>query len=385
MKIAYDGKRAIRNNTGLGNYSRLVIETMSEAYADADHLVYTPDLRPNPRLGTLLHRSNVAFRLPDRYWALPKAAWRSWGMTAQIIKDGADVFHGLSNELPLNIHLTAVASAVTIHDVIYRRMPECYPAVDRRLYDFKYGFAARHADRVIAVSEATRRDVMEFYGVPEERIDVIYQGCSPIFMRSAPLTERRTLRERYRLPARFLLQVGTIERRKNLELGIKALTALPDDVHLVAVGAGKSYLRHILGLSAELGVRKRLHVLRNVPFSDLPGLYQMAVAALYPSRYEGFGIPVLEALACGTPTVTSDISSLPEAGGDAAFLISPDDPRAMAAAVEAVLADGPEIDRRRARGKIHAASFAADNIASQINSSYLRAIEEHKKRRSHNR
>ena len=135
MKIAYDGKRAMRNYTGLGNYSRLILETMSEAYPADDHLVYVPEIRANPRLKTLLQRPNVAFRHPDRFWAWPKAVWRSWGVTKQARQEGAEVFHGLSNELPLNIHRSPIASVVTIHDVIYRRMPECYNRIDRTLYD----------------------------------------------------------------------------------------------------------------------------------------------------------------------------------------------------------------------------------------------------------
>lgn len=381
MKIAYDGKRAIRNFTGLGNYSRLVIETMSEAYPSDDFLVYTPDMRPNDRLDTILGRDNVVMRMPDRYWVLPKAAWRSWGVTTQARKEGVELYHGLSNELPFNIFRSPIASVVTIHDVIYRRMPECYKPIDRQIYDFKYGFAARHADRVIAISEATRRDVMELYGVPENRIDVIYQGCSPLFNRDVSLDERRSLREKLHLPPRYLIQVGSIEKRKNLELSLRALSALPDDIHLVAVGAGKAYLKEMRALASELGVGKRLHIKEKIPFSQLPALYQMSLASLYPSHYEGFGIPVLEALTCGVPTVTSTTSSLPEAGGNAAFLVHPTDVKEMVAAINAILAGGPEIETRRRQGRVHAARFSAHDIAPRIYQTYLKAIQHHSKNR----
>ena len=381
MKIAYDGKRAIRNLTGLGNYSRLVIETMSAALTADDHLVYVPDMRTNDRLGTLPRRPNVTFRQPDRFYAWPKALWRSWGVTAQAVREGATIYHGLSNELPLNIHRSPIASVVTIHDVIYRRLPDCYPPIDRRLYDLKYGHAARHADHVIAISEATRRDVMELYGVPESRITVIRQGCSPIFAQEVPPTDKEAVRNRYRLPARYLVQIGTIEKRKNLETSLRALANMPEDIHLVAVGNGRGYLKEMLDLAEELGVRRRLHVLRDVPFADLPAIYRMALAALYPSRYEGFGIPVLEALTCGVPTVTSNVSSLPEAGGDAAFLVAPDDVRALTQAVHAIYKGGPDIDARRQRGLRHAATFAATDIADRIHSVYKTAIADHKKLR----
>lgn len=377
MKIAYDGKRAVRNLTGLGNYSRLVIETMSAAMPDADHLVYTADMRSNPRLETLLHRDNVLFRHPSRFWAWPKAVWRSWGVALQALRDGASVYHGLSNELPFNIHRTPIASVVTIHDVIYRRLPQCYRPVDRWLYDFKYGFSARHADRVIAISESTKRDVMELYGVPEKRIAVIRQGCSAQFYQTASLEQRRRLRHTYRLPQRYLIQVGTIEERKNLELTLRALSGLPDELHLVAVGHGKKYLTRMLELAAELGVRKRLHILRDVPFTDLPALYQMAVASAYPSRYEGFGLPVLESLASGTPAVIANTSSLPEAGGDAAYTVAVDDVRGVADAVRAIMAGGNELEMRRQRGRTHAATFAPDDIAARIADVYNDAIAAH--------
>lgn len=374
MKIAYDGKRAMRNLTGLGNYSRLVIETMSEAYPDTDHLVYVPDIRPNDRLETLLSRPNVAFRQPDRFYAWPKAAWRSWGVTAQALREGADLYHGLSNELPLNIHRSPIASVVTVHDVIYRRLPDCYTAIDRHLYDLKYGFSARHADRVIAISEATKRDVMELYGVPEERISVIYQGCDARFTDRRDPEGEQAVRARYRLPAKYIVQVGTIEKRKNLETSLRALSNMPDMIHLVAVGNGRGYLREMRELAQELGVAERLHIVGNVAFADLPAIYRMAMAALYPSRYEGFGIPVLESLSSGTPTVTSNVSSLPEAGGDAVFLVAPDDVRALTQAVHAISKGGPDIDARRERGLRHAARFSANDIAESLHTAYTAAL-----------
>lgn len=379
MKIAYDGKRAVRNLTGLGNYSRLVIETMAESMPDSDHLVYVPEMRPNIRLEELKKRDNVLFRLPDRYWAWPKSVWRSWGVTAQAVREGADIYHGLSNELPMNLHRSPIASVVTIHDVIYRRMPECYNPIDRQIYDLKYGFSARHADRVIAISEATKKDIMELYDVPEKRIEVIRQGCSPLFFEVAKMEQRRETRSRYKLPSRYLLQVGTIERRKNLELTLRALSSLPDDIHLVAVGKGGAYLKQMTALALELGVSRRFHVLSGVPMTDLPTLYQMALANVYPSHYEGFGLPVLESLASGIPTITSNTSALPEAGGEAAYLISPNNVRAMVQAVEAIARGGDDLERRRHSGKLHAASFASTDIAARIHDVYEAAIAAHKK------
>ncbi len=366
MKIGYDGKRAVNNMTGLGNYSRLVIEAMARRHPGDDHMIYAPEQLSNPRLDPILHLQNVALRTPPRFWALPKALWRSWGVTADIRRDDVDIYMGLSNELPLNIRHAAVPTVLVMHDVIYRRLPECYTKADRKLYDFKYGHSCLIADRIIAISESTRHDIIEYYGVEEEKIEVIYQGCNSIFRKTAPHSERERLRQLYNLPRRYLIQVGSIEERKNLELSVRALTAIPDDIQLIAVGNGRRYLREMQLLAAELGVASRLKIYSNVPFTDLPGLYQMATASLYPSRYEGFGIPILEALESNTPVIAADTSSLPEAAGDAAILLHPDDVKAMAHAINAIASGSADVQAMTARGKQHAQRFGASNMTETI-------------------
>ena len=142
------------------------------------------------------------------------ALWRSFGLTNNLAADKVSIYHGLSNELPLNISAAGIPSVVTMHDVIYRRMPECYSGVDRILYDFKYGRSCRNATRIIAVSECTKRDVAELYGVDPGKIDVVYQGCDDSFRREIPEEELEGVRRRLGLPGRYVLQVGTIEERK---------------------------------------------------------------------------------------------------------------------------------------------------------------------------
>ncbi len=373
MIIGYDGKRAVRNLTGLGNYSRLVIESMARVYADDEHIVYTPDLRENPRLDAIRAMPNVRLRLP-RAGAMPKAIWRTWGLTADAAKDNLTIFHGLSNELPLNFRRSGIRSVVTIHDLIYRRMPECYTLADRTLYDWKYGRSCRVADRIIAISESTRRDIIDLYGIPEERIDIVYQGCSDLFRRHATAEDFARVRARYRLPERYLLQVGTIERRKNLELSIRALATLPEDIWLVAVGNGKEYKERMRRLSAELGVAGRVLYLGDVAFPDLPVVCQGAEVILYPSRYEGFGIPVLEGLESRRPVIAAATSSLPEAGGDAAIYVDPDDARAAAEAIAAILSGATDTDAMIARGLRHARRFSSADMAERIRAVYERAL-----------
>ena len=168
MYIGFDGKRAVSNMTGLGNYSRLVIERLALENPQDKLLVYTPAMRDNPRLETIRSAHNVEFRLPPPQ-GFKGSLWRTFGISNNLKADKVDIFHGLSNELPLNIRKSGVPSVVTMHDVIYRTMPECYKPIDRKLYDFKYGASCRNADRIIAVSERTKQDVVKFYGVDPDR------------------------------------------------------------------------------------------------------------------------------------------------------------------------------------------------------------------------
>ena len=379
MIIGFDGKRAVSNMTGLGNYSRLVIERLALENAGDRILVYTPALRDNPRLSPLRALPNVEFRLPPPQ-GFHGSLWRTFGITNNLQADKVDIYHGLSNELPLNIRKSGVPAVVTMHDVIYRTMPECYKLIDRRIYDFKYGHACRNADRIIAVSECTKRDVSRFYDIDPDKIDVIYQGCDESFRRVWSDEEIAALRRRLDLPERYILQVGTIERRKNLELTIRALSAVPADVHLVVVGRDHhAYKPYILRLASELGVTDRIHYYEGLDFKDLPGVNRAAKVIAYPSRYEGFGIPVVEGLESCRPVVAAKGSCLEEAGGPATTYVSPDSPKEMTQALDHLLKISTEEEKRiTEEGKRYAAGFDKSRMASAIMDTYGRAIDARK-------
>lgn len=372
MIIGFDGKRAVSNMTGLGNYSRLVLEELSGAFPDVEMRAYTPRLRDNARLATLRQRPNVRFELPVKHPLEPAAVWRTWGLPAQLRNDGVTLYHGLSNELPLSIRKAGIPSVVTMHDVIYRTMPECYSAIDRNLYDWKYGRSCRLADRVIAISECTKRDIMRFYGVPEEKIDVIYQSCATQFKRQWSDEEKKELRRRLAMPQRYIVQVGTIEKRKNLELTVRALPGLPGELKLVVVGRATPYLDEVKKLSEELRVADRIRYIHDAVFADLPGICQCAVAIAYPSRYEGFGLPVIEGLESGRPVIAATGSCLEEAGGDAALYVAPDDVRGMTEALRAATDGTLDLDAMRQRAARYTARFDTSRMAENIAAVYAR-------------
>lgn len=377
ITVGFDGKRAVSNMTGLGNYSRLVLESLSAAYPQMRLRVYTPRTGDNERWEKVRRLANVDVRVPGRGEArLGRAAWRTWGISGVLAAEGVQLYHGLSNELPLNIRSAGVPSVVTMHDVIYRRLPYCYKPADRLLYDFKYGRSCRNAIRIIAVSERTKLDVMEYYGVDADKVDVVYQGCDDIFREPWEEARVQWVREKYGLGRRYIIQVGSIERRKNAEASVRALSALPADVDLVLVGRGGEYLRRVESVACELGVRGRIRVFEGVPFRDLPGLYRGSIAAVYPSYYEGFGIPVLEALCCGVPCVAATGSCLEEAGGKGALYVSPDDAAGLGEALHSLIDDEGLRVSLRGAGAEHASLFRNEDIPMRLTEVYARVLKQ---------
>lgn len=375
MKIGYDAKRAFRNNTGIGNYCRFIIEGIGRDYPTDRLMLYTPSLTSNPRMLGIRRMGNVDFRLPAPQ-GFKGAMWRTFGITNNLQPDGIDIYHGLSNELPLNIRHSGVPSVVTIHDVSWRRLPYCYHVADRYINDYKYGHSARNADRIIAISERTKQDIVEFYDIDPDKIDVIYQGCDPGFRRHRSMEEKEALRERLQLPKRFILQVGAIERRKNLELTVRALSSQPEDIHLVAVGKDRyGYKRKVQGIARLLGVEERIHWLDSVAYADLPTLNQMAEVVVFPSHYEGFGIQVLEGITSGRPVIAARESCLEEAGGEGSIYVDSKSPTEMAEALRGVLTRSVDIDRMIAIGLEHAAKFDRTSVSANVHQVYEKVVD----------
>ena len=374
MKIGFDGKRAVCNNTGLGNYSRLVIDVLSEYYPDNEYRLYSPKIADNARLSPLLERSNVKLLAPKTATGRTfSGLWRiSSGIVRDCAADGVELFHGLSNELPL-AHI-GVPAVVTIHDVIFLYYPHCYKAIDRKIYNYKFRKACERSSRIIAVSECTKKDIVKEYGVAAEKVDVVYQGCDESFRRQCTPQEIADVRRRYKLPdGDYILYVGTIEERKNALLAVKAMHSIPADVSLVLVGRETKYAQLIHEYVKKHNLEKRVHF-RSIAFGDLPAAYQAARAFTYPSRYEGFGIPILEALCSRTPVVATTGSCLEEAGGEAAIYVHPDDVDALSESLKRAMTDEDLRSRMIAEGLAHAAKFSRRTMASGIMDVYRKVL-----------
>ena len=395
--IGFDAKRAVANGTGLGSYSRTLINDL--ARYPLTLRLYAPDegrddLRTQiqERANVTLHTPHSTFHIPHSSFLLPpssflaKSLWRSHGIVSDLRHDGIQLYHGLSGELPIGIRKSGIPSVVTIHDLIFLRHPEYYHWIDTKIYAWKFRQTISEATHIIAISECTRRDILHY--APEldpARISVIYQSCAPKFTPDISPSTFHIPHSTFHIPhstfhippsTKYILSVGTIEARKNILLAVKALetSQLPDDLHIVIIGRHTPYTDTVARYARDHGLEARVHILHNVSDAELPAYYAAAEAFVYPSRYEGFGIPIIEAISCGLPVVACTGSCLEEAGGPDTLYVSPDDPQAMAAAIAQVLKGAPGRDQRILRSREYIRRFQGNDVAGQVYRLYLRLL-----------
>lgn len=374
--IGFDAKRAAQNRTGLGNYSRFIIGAISRFNPKERYLLYTPNPKRISLLGGIDQAENVELRYPQTYfWKKFRSLWRVWGVTSDLKKENVRLYHGLSNELPLNIRKAVnTRSIVTIHDLIFLRYPEYYHYIDRKIYTYKFCKACQNADRIIAISECTKRDIISFFHIPEEKIEVVYQGCDAQFKQIVTESEKEAIRQKYQLPQRYILYLGSIESRKNLLLVAKALKYLKEPISVIAIGKRTPYADTVEEFLKKNQLESQMRLLSNVPFNELPAFYQMASTFVYPSFFEGFGIPLLEALNSGVPAIGSTGSCLEEAGGPYSLYVHPENEKELADAIERTLTDRPLREKMIQEGKKYAQRFEEEVIAQDLLKVYQKVI-----------
>jgi glycosyltransferase involved in cell wall biosynthesis len=287
--------------------------------------------------------------------------------------DAVDIYHGLSNEIPYGIHQTTIKSIITIHDLIFLEHPELYKSFDRYVYKKKVQYGARVSSRIIAVSEQTKQDIIRFLGVDESHIRVVYQGCHRQFYNKVGPDTLQYTRQQFALPAEYLLYVGTIEERKNLLKIVQAMDRGNIDFPLVVVGRKTSYFNQVKSYIEKRGM-SNIQFLDHVQVSDLPAIYQGSQGFIYPSSYEGFGIPILEALNSGVPVITSSGGCLEETAGKGGLLINPNDQEEMIHAISQVLQDSALRDLLIREGGAHALKFREEQTIPSLYNVYLECL-----------
>ena len=320
MIIAYDAKRAYHNRRGLGNYSRDLVRLMTEYAPENKYFLLNPSANKSINLP---YEDSITQIMPRKLWKLVPALWRSYGCISDLKHLQPTIYHGLSGELPYGIENVDCIKIVTIHDAIFMRYPQQYSATYRKMFLHKCQYACQVADVIIAISEQTKRDCITYFNADEKKIKVIYQGCNNQFRQTISEDDRLAVIQKYGLPTDFILYVGAIEPNKNLDNLIRAMHEAELDLPLVIMSMPSRYADQILASAKQLNVSIDIHY--DIPFSDFPAIYQQAKAFCLLSFFEGFGIPVLEAVCSHTPVLASNSSCLEETGGKAALYADPTD------------------------------------------------------------
>ncbi len=372
LRIGYDAKRAFLNQAGLGNYSRNTLSALQKYYPQHIYVLYTPEIR------TEIFKEYPLFDIisPDSFlYRIFKSYWRNFAMGKMIPANNLDLFHGLSNELPAGIQKTGIPTVVTIHDLIFINFPLWYKRIDRKIYLEKVKYACKVADKIVAISNHTRNDLVKQLDIDPNRIEVIYQSISERFFFYSVRDQIDDVLSKYNLPARYILTVGTIEPRKNQLAVLKAINSLNLDIPYVIVGKSTSYKQQLVEYMHMNRLAEQVYFLHNVPDIDLPALYQQAVCMVYLSHYEGFGLPVIEAMASGCPVIASSVSCLPEIGADAALYCEPDDETGVGEMIKKLVSDEELRNDLSERGKKRAQFFHPEQRVNALMDLYQKIVK----------
>jgi len=372
MRVGLDVTAAVRQGGGIGRYVRELLRALAELDQTNDYqLLITSRARPHPLPPLPANFRLRAIPIEDvwfaRLWHRAQVPLPVNWLTGQI-----DLFH--SPDFTLPPVSVGTRTVLTVHDLTFRRDPESATPELRQYLERVVPRSVAHADHILADSVSTHDDLIELYHAPSEKISVLYSGVNDTFRPITDETALRQVRVKYRLGSEpFILAVGTLQPRKNFARLIQALAQLPDrEVKLVLAG-GRGWLYESIFAEVErLQLQTRVVFPGFVEDADLPALYSAARVLAYPSLYEGFGLPILEAMACGTPVVTSNVSCLPEVAGDAALSVAPTDVTALAEALHRALSDEALRATLTARGAERARQFSWATSAQQLLRTYQR-------------
>ena len=367
-----DLSAAAHERAGLGRYAASLAEALVEQGVPLT--AFVNDVKGSHLQPPLSELPTHTARLPRRRWRLRAAASYFGGPSMDRAFRGVGLFHATEHLLP---KLTEARSVFTLHDTAFLNFPQYHLPRNRIFLRTMMPRFLERADRIIAVSENTRRDALRFYPLDPETIDVIPEGVDARFRPILDRTSISSVRHRYRLPERFILSLGTIEPRKNLPTLLEAYAALRSrhpDVHLVIAGGNGWLYERFFDRLRTLGLEGEVVLTGYVPDEDVPALLNAAEVFAFPSEFEGFGLPPLEAMACGVPVVCSNAASLPEVVGDAGLQLPPREVHAWVAALDGVLSDSRLRSELRARGLARAGRFTWDLAAKRTLEVYHSAM-----------
>ncbi|HJX39283.1 MAG TPA: glycosyltransferase family 1 protein [Anaerolineae bacterium] len=377
MRIGLDCSSAIHQRAGIARYTRGIVSALARLGGEHRFVLVVAGREAGSDFALELGENFLVRELPisQRLWTI---LWYRLQvpLPMELFTGAVDVFHSPDYVLP---PLRRGKKVVTVHDLSFVRYPEGAEPSLRRYLSAAVPRAVKQADLVLADSECTRRDVIELLGAPPAKVEVVYPGVDEAFR---PIEDAQALagvREHYQLNRPFLLSVGTLEPRKNFIALLEAYAALrgvDGFEHRLVIAGGKGWrYEGIFRRVEELSLEGDVSFLKYVPEQDLPALYCLADALVFPSVYEGFGLPPLEAMACGTPVVASDSSSLPEVIGDAGLMVPADDRDALAGAIRRLLEDGKLRGELVKKGLSRAGKFSWQKTGQDLLAIYRRLYE----------
>lgn len=379
MRIGYDAKRIFHNFRGLGNYSRTLLESLIKHYPDNEYVLFTPPFEDQRAREWNKRFPNLEVVTPKTpVGKLFSSSWRSLFLSNVVQEKKVDIFHGLSHELPPGLKKKGIKSVVTVHDLIFMRFPDYFPWLDRQVYFKKFSHAVKEADLVIAICEQTKKDLIHFLECDPNKIEVVWQSCHPNFYRGFNDETKAQIRQEFELPEHYILYVGAIEERKNALSLVKAFSRIKDLVphDLILVGNGKEYKKLIEKEIIHQGLIDRVKIIGNVPNEKLPGFYQMADLFVYPSFFEGWGIPIVEALFSNCPVITTEGGCFGESGGPGALYANPYSVEDIVSKMEKVLFDDDLKATLIREGREYVEKFHWKNTSQHLMSVYDKVLSQ---------
>jgi glycosyltransferase involved in cell wall biosynthesis len=365
-------------NAGISRYTYQLLDGLGRIATDLEFTAFINGAERKDAAGSDVGRARRIQLVADSAntsGPFGRIAWEQFTLPGQLKRLGADVFHAPANVLPRSV---PCASVLTVHDLAFMRHPEFFRPTRRYYQRVLTRRSAKAATLIVAVSEHTKRDLVEFFPINPGKIHVIYNSIAPDFQPVDPESIAQFRAERG-LPVRYLLYLGTLEPRKNVGTLVAAYARLRSLIGasappLILAGAKGWYYEPLFRQVRALGLERDVTFVGYVSREEQPLWYSGAALFVYPSLYEGFGMPIVEALGCGTPTVTSTTSSMPEAAGTLARLVEPDNADALATAMYHTLYDDVVRARTRAEGPDWARRFSLEHMAQRYSDVYREAV-----------
>ena len=371
MRIGYDAKRIFHNKTGLGNYGRDIVRILNKESTVAEFFLFNTkksklESRVSLKKSTIVYPNNLL-------WKTFPSLWRLIGQWQQIKSRKVNLYHGLSGEIPIQIKKNIIPKIVTIHDLIFLTHPHYYNFLDRIIYRLKFKYAVKRSDKIVAISEQTKKDIVTYFKINPDKIKVIYQGCNQAFKESYSEKAKDKVLHKYNLEEGYILNVGTLQERKNALAVIKAVHGTK--MHLVLVGSAKRYAKQLEHYIEEHQLKNQVTFIQNIAVEELAMLYQKAGVFCYPSICEGFGIPIIEALYSKIPVVVTKGGCFPEASGPGAIYIDPRSPQEIRAKL-IWLAENP-LERKKMveAGFNYVQKFSDKEVAKNLMNLYTSLVK----------